>query len=222
MEKQWQIKFTALETKMNDLSKSVATDVINAILHSDQMPFLNKTEFYQQRHTQRTAMTAIMEKSHDQDKEIKKVFYSIESSLGDGPTIASPPCKIRQNRDLVLPGTSGESPLPPPSEVGTDKRFLHVTLKPAIHHLHTPTAHKHRHHQTPSHSSADKYPSFLPNGSTNSKQRSTNRHHHVPVLSMSSVTPNHRSSDLGTTPTATYSILIMRACGFGGTMPTPS
>jgi hypothetical protein len=114
MEKQWQLKFEALETKMNDLSKSVAADVINAMLSSEQMPFLNKTDFYKQMDTQTTKMSAIMEQSNLQVNDIKTMFSSIESSLRDGPTVNSPPRKIRQNRDSMLPDPSG-TPLQPPS-----------------------------------------------------------------------------------------------------------
>ena len=114
MEKQWQLKFEALETKMNDLSKSVAADVINAMLSAEQMPFLNKTDFYKQMDSQTTKMSAIMEQSNLQVNDIKTMFSSIESSLRDGPTVNSPPRKIRQNRDSMLPDPSG-TPLQPPS-----------------------------------------------------------------------------------------------------------
>jgi hypothetical protein len=117
MEKQWQLKFAALENKMNDLSKSVATDVIQAMLHSDQMPFLNKTEFYTQMDSQTTKMTSIMEQSNLQVNEIKNMFSSIESSLRDGPsTINSPPRKIRQNRDPMLADSPAASTQPPSTE----------------------------------------------------------------------------------------------------------
>jgi hypothetical protein len=100
MEKQWQAKFDTLQSKMNELSKSVATDVIAAMLHSDQMPFLNKTDFFTQMTSQTTAMTAIMEASNTQVQEIKTMFTTIEATLRDGPPIKSPPRKLRQNRDI--------------------------------------------------------------------------------------------------------------------------
>jgi archaellum component FlaD/FlaE len=85
MEKVWQEKFNTLETKMNDLSKSVASDVISAMLKSDQMPFLNKTDFFTQMTNQTTAMTAIMEASNAKVNEIKTMFVSIQTALHDAP-----------------------------------------------------------------------------------------------------------------------------------------
>jgi excinuclease UvrABC ATPase subunit len=116
MERQWNLKFQTLETKMNDLSKSVAADVINAMLSSEQMPFLNKTEFYKQMNTQTMAMTSIMEQSNLQVNEIKTMFSSIQSSLHDGPAIDSPPRKIRLNRDIMLAETTADNSHPPTLE----------------------------------------------------------------------------------------------------------
>jgi hypothetical protein len=121
MERQWNLKFQTLETKMNDLSKSVATDVINAMLSSEQMPFLNKTEFYKQMDTQTMAMTSIMEQSNLQVNEIKTMFSSIQSSLHDGPAIDSPPRKIRQNRDIMLAETTAGNSHPPTLEAAGSK-----------------------------------------------------------------------------------------------------
>jgi hypothetical protein len=102
MEKVWQEKFNTLETKMNDLSKSVASDVISAMLKSDQMPFLNKTDFFTQMTNQTTAMTAIMEASNAKVNEIKTMFGSIQTALHDGPPIKSPPRKLRSHGDSTL------------------------------------------------------------------------------------------------------------------------
>jgi hypothetical protein len=106
---------------MKDISKSVAADVINAMLSSEQMPFLNKTEFYKQMNTQTTAMTSIMEQSNLQVNEIKHMFSSIQSSLHDRPKIESPPRKNRQNRDSMLAKITAEISHPPSTEaVGTE------------------------------------------------------------------------------------------------------
>jgi hypothetical protein len=91
LEKQWQLKFEKLEAKMEDLSKSVASDVISAMLQSDNMPFLQKTDFFAQMSHQTSAMTAIMEASNSKVNDIKTMFTSIEATLRDGPKIASPP-----------------------------------------------------------------------------------------------------------------------------------
>jgi hypothetical protein len=91
LEKQWQLKFEKLEAKMEDLSKSVASDVISAMLQSDNMPFLQKKDFFAQMSHQTLAMTAIMEASNSKVNDIKTMFTSIEATLCDGPNIASPP-----------------------------------------------------------------------------------------------------------------------------------
>ena len=72
---------------MEDLSKSVASDVISAMLQSDQMPFLNKTDFFNQMTSQTSAMTAIMEASNSKVNEIKNMFASIQAALHNGPSI---------------------------------------------------------------------------------------------------------------------------------------
>jgi hypothetical protein len=91
LEKQWQTKFDKLEAKMEDLSKSVASDVITAMLQSENMPFLNKTDFFAQMTSQTSAMTAIMEASNSKVNDIKTMFTSIEATLRDGQQIKSPP-----------------------------------------------------------------------------------------------------------------------------------
>jgi hypothetical protein len=102
LETQWQLKFAKLESKMEDLSKSVASDVITAMLKSDQMPFLNKTDFFSQMTSQTSAMTAIMEASNSKVNEIKTMFTSIQAALHDGPPIPSPPRKQRQRNETML------------------------------------------------------------------------------------------------------------------------
>jgi hypothetical protein len=109
MEQQWQLKFDNLEKQMQELSQSVASDVIAAMLKSDDMPFLDKTSFFKQMNHQTTTMTAIMETSNLQVTEIKRMFMTIESRLRDGPTtISSPP---RKQRSFA----TAESPNPSPS-----------------------------------------------------------------------------------------------------------
>jgi hypothetical protein len=117
MEKLWQDKFNNLEAKMNDLSQSVASDVITAMLKSDQMPFLNKTDFFTQMTNQTTAMTAIMEASNAKVNDIKTMFSSIQTALHDGPPIKSPPRKQRSHGDH---STLRNDPLDPlsPEAVG--------------------------------------------------------------------------------------------------------
>ena len=92
---------------MQELSQSVASDVIAAMLKSDDMPFLDKTSFFKQMNHQTTTMTAIMETSNKQVTDIKQMFMTIESRLRDGPIISSPPRKQRST-------TSTDSPHPPP------------------------------------------------------------------------------------------------------------
>jgi GTPase Era involved in 16S rRNA processing len=109
MEQQWQLKFDNLEKQMQELSQSVASDVIAAMLKSDDMPFLDKTSFFKQMNHQTTTMTAIMETSKLQVTDIKRMFMTIESRLRDGPTtISSPP---RKQRSFA----NADSPNPPPS-----------------------------------------------------------------------------------------------------------
>jgi hypothetical protein len=107
LEKQWQIKFDKLEAKMEDLSKSVASDVITAMLQSDNMPFLNKTDFFAQMTCQTSAMTAIMEASNSKVNDIKTMFTSIEATLRDGQQIKSPPrnkqCTLRNPMNTDQP-----------------------------------------------------------------------------------------------------------------------
>jgi hypothetical protein len=115
LEMQWELKFAKLETKMEDLSKSVASDVIAAMLQSEAMPFLNKTDFFSQMSHQTTAMTAIMEESNSKVNEIKTMFTSIQASLRDGSHINSPPRnrKLRGQRDdSMLTGSDDDTPNP--------------------------------------------------------------------------------------------------------------
>jgi hypothetical protein len=120
MEEQWKLKFDNLEKQMQELSQSVASDVIAAMLKSDDMPFLDKTSFFKQMNHQTTTMTAIMETSNMQVTDIKRMFMTIESRLRDGPTtVSSPPRKLRSmvaNR-ATEPTDSPNSNLsnPPPS-----------------------------------------------------------------------------------------------------------
>jgi hypothetical protein len=109
LETQWQLKFATLESKMEDLSKSVASDVISAMLQSDQMPFLNKTDFFNQMTSQTSAMTAIMEASNSKVNEIKHMFTSIQAALHDGPSIASPPRKQRQRNETMINNTNDDT-----------------------------------------------------------------------------------------------------------------
>jgi hypothetical protein len=113
MEKLWQDKFNTLEAKMTDLSKSVASDVITAMLQSDQMPFLNKTDFFTQMTSQTTAMTAIMEASNAKVNDIKIMFSSIQNALHDGPPIKSPPRKQRSHGDHSTLRADKHDPLSP-------------------------------------------------------------------------------------------------------------
>jgi transketolase len=123
LEKQWQIKFDKLEAKMEDLSKSVASDVITAMLQSENMPFLNKIDFFAQMTNQTSAMTAIMEASNSKVNDIKTMFTSIEATLRDGQQIKSPPRnKQRTLRDPMNTDLPANTNDPLPSEaVGESK-----------------------------------------------------------------------------------------------------
>jgi hypothetical protein len=106
---------------MNAFSKPVAADVINAMLTSEQMPFLNKREFCKQMNTQTMAMTTIREKSKIQFNEMKNMISAIKSSLCDGPTITSPPKQIRQNWETMLADTTATNSNPPSTETAGAK-----------------------------------------------------------------------------------------------------
>jgi copper homeostasis protein CutC len=100
LEKQWQIKFDKLEAKMEDLSKSVASDVITAMT------------------SQTSAMTAIMEASNSKVNDIKTMFTSIKATLRDGQQIKSPPRnKQRTLRDPMNTDLPADTNDPLPSEV---------------------------------------------------------------------------------------------------------
>jgi hypothetical protein len=122
LERQWTLKFEKLEAKMEDLSKSVASDVITAMLKSDSMPFLNKTDFFAQMTSQTSAMTAIMEASNSKVNEIKTMFTKIEASLRDGPTVQSPPRKLRQRQDTMVTENQDDNLNPLSTEAVGDKK----------------------------------------------------------------------------------------------------